>query len=382
MRPDAVSTHELELVTDLKDLDFFEDLKGHSYFFEGVRAWRRPKLEMASRLGREELARFYYFMLLQKRFEEAEERLFLQGLIPGSVFFGRGNEATAVGSAAALEDGDVLFPMHRNMAARFIRGQTPERTMAQFFGRMDGYTRGRDGNVHHGDLPNRILAPISHLGTSLPILAGALYALRYLREPAAGMVYLGEGAVSNGDFHEGINFAAVHRLPVVVVIENNQWAYKTPPSSHQASPCLAMKGPGYGIPGWLVDGTDVLEVFGVCREAVRRGRQGLGPALIECVTMRMVGHSLYDRYAEYVPPEQLERWAARDPIPTYEAFLIDQGICAPEELREMDERVLREIERAIEFAQKSPHPDPATAEDGVFAENPETGARRHRKDGA
>ncbi|MFQ5911817.1 MAG: thiamine pyrophosphate-dependent dehydrogenase E1 component subunit alpha [Nitrospinota bacterium] len=358
---------EADTLSDLLNLDPASDLREGSIYFEGLSATWRPKDHESLGLRSSDHAQLYAYMTLHRRFEETLERVFRQGHVPGTVFFGRGNEATAVGSAYALGPRDILSPLHRNLGARFVRGQTPKRTMAQFFGRVDGYTRGRDANVHHGDRSQRILSMVSHLGTMIPISAGAAYAARYRGEDAVALAYVGEGATSTGDVHEGLNFAAVHRLPLVVVIENNQWAYKTATSLQFASPCLAMRAPGYGFPGWLVDGTDVLEVYAVCREAVSRARAGEGPTLVESVTMRLCGHSVYDRFRDYVPEEQLRDWEARDPILNYEAYLLSHGLLSEKALREIEEKVDADIEEAVAFAKASPLPDPAEAEEGVYA---------------
>ena len=362
------SAPEAATLTDLRDFDPFSDLREGSILFEGLRATWRPKSHETLGLGPSEHAQLYTYMTLHRLFEETLERLFRQDIVPGTVFFGRGNEATAVGSAFALGPRDILSPLHRNLGARFVRGQTLKKTMAQFLGRVGGYTRGRDGNVHHGDRSHRILSMVSHLGTMIPIAAGAAYAARYRGEDAVALAYIGEGATSTGDFHEGINFAGVHRIPLVIVIENNQWAYKTPTSLEYASPCLGMRGPGYGAAGWLVDGTDVLEVYAVCREAIHRARQGEGPALIESFTMRLCGHSVYDRFRDYVPEEQLSAWEARDPIEQYKTHLLSQGLLSEEALREIREKIEADIEEAVEFAKASPFPDPEGVEEGVYAD--------------
>ncbi|MBI2880357.1 MAG: thiamine pyrophosphate-dependent dehydrogenase E1 component subunit alpha [Candidatus Tectomicrobia bacterium] len=369
--PEFNPTLETDSLQNLWNLDLSADLQEGSVHFEGLSANWRPKNHDILPLSPSDHVQLYTYMTLHRRFEETLERLFRQGLVPGTVFFGRGNEATAVGSAYALGPRDILSPLHRNLGARFVRGQTLKRTMAQFLGRMDGYTRGRDGNVHHGDRSRRILSMVSHLGTMIPIAAGTAYAACYRREDAVALSFIGEGATSTGDFHEGMNFAAVHRLPLVVVIENNQWAYKTPAHLEYATPCLAMRGPGYGIPGWLVDGTDVLEVYAVCRDAIQRARDGKGPTLIESVTMRLCGHSVYDRFQDYVPEEQLKAWEARDPIQTYEAYLLSQGLHCEETLRGIREKVGAEIEEAVEFAKASPIPDPREVEEGVYADREE-----------
>lgn len=308
-----------------------------------------------------------YYMRLQRAVEDRGIKLYYQGRIPGAYFTGWGHEATVVGATYALGPDDLIAPMHRDLAAYVMRGIPVRRVFAQFLDREGGLTRGRDGNVHMGDPRLGVFPFISHMAASVPVAAGMALACRQRGEARVVLTFFGDGATSTGAWHEGVNFAAVFRLPVVLILENNQYAYSTPLERQTAARSFVDKAPGYGIPGGTVDGNDVEAVFAATREAVVRARSGGGPTLVECRTMRMRGHSEADRYA-YVPKALLEEWAAKDPIEVYERRLREAGVLAAEQARAMQERIAREIEDALSWAEESPEPDPATVADGVYAE--------------
>ncbi len=308
----------------------------------------------------------YYYMRLSRQIEERVINLYRQGKILGGVYTGIGHEAISVGSAYLLQKEDVLLPMHRDMGAHLVKGQTVERIFAQYLGRKDGVTRGRDGNMHHGDLSRNIVGMISHLAAMIPVAAGVALAGRLQKKNWVALTYIGDGGSNVGDFHEGLNFAGALRLPVVLIIENNQFAYSTPLSKQTAATDLADRAVGYGIPGVIVDGNDVLAVTKVCKEAFARARAGEGPTLIEAKTMRMRGHSEHDDHS-YVPPELLERWKKRDPIERYEQFLTEHALWKAEDKTEIDQRVKKEIERGVAFAEASPFPEGKEAVEDVYA---------------
>ena len=307
-----------------------------------------------------------YYMRLQRAIEDRGIKLYYQGRIPGAYFTGFGHEATVVGAAYALAPDDLLAPMHRDLAAYLMRGMTVGQVFAQFLDREGGPTRGRDGNVHMGDPKLGILPFISHMAASVPVAAGMALACRQRGEPRVVLTYFGDGATSTGAWHEGVNFAAAFRLPLVLVLENNQYAYSTPLARQTAAGALIDKAPGYGIPGVAVDGNDVLAVYAASRDAVARARDGGGPTLIECRTMRMRGHSEADTFA-YVPAETLRDWAARDPIEVFERRLSDEGVLSPEADAAMRARIAREVDAGLEWAEASPEPSPSSVADGVFA---------------
>lgn len=313
------------------------------------------------------LLEMLYYMRLQRAVEDRGIKLYYQGRIPGAYFTGWGHEAIVVGATYALGPDDLIAPMHRDLAAYIMRGIPVRRVFAQFLDREGGLTRGRDGNVHMGDPSLGIFPFISHMAASVPVAAGMALACRQRGESRVVLTFFGDGATSTGAWHEGVNFAAVFRLPVVLVLENNQYAYTTPLDRQTAARSFVDKAPGYGIPGVSIDGNDVLAVFEATREAVERGRGGEGPTLIECRTMRVRGHSEADRYA-YVPKALLEEWAARDPIALFERRLRDNGTLTADADRRMQEQIGREIEEGLEWAEASPDPAPESVTEGVYAD--------------
>jgi TPP-dependent pyruvate/acetoin dehydrogenase alpha subunit len=318
-------------------------------------------------LERHDLLDMLYYMRLQRAVEDRGIKLYYQGRIPGAYFTGWGHEATVVGATYALRSDDLLAPMHRDLAAYIMRGIPVREVFAQFLDREGGPTRGRDGNVHMGD-PRRGIYPfISHMAASVPVAAGMALACRQRGEDRVVLTFFGDGATSTGAWHEGVNFAAVFRLPVILVLENNQYAYSTPLDRQTAARAFIDKAPGYGIESAAVDGNDVVAVFEAARDAVDRARRGDGPTMIECRTMRIRGHSEADRYT-YVPKGLLDEWSARDPIASFEQRLRTDGTLTDEDDRAMRERISREVEEGLEWAEASPEPDPATVTDGVFAD--------------
>src|SRR5579862_89798 len=255
----------------------------------------------------------YYMSLMREIEDRIERKLYRQGKILGGVYVGRGQEAIPVGSALVARPEDVLFPSHRDMAAFLIRGIPPRRIFAQYMGRMDGLTRGREGNMHMGDLSRGLVSIISALAATVPVAAGAALALRYQGRPGVAFSYFGDGATSRGDWHEGVNFATVQKLPVIFICNNNQYAYSTPLSAQMACANVADRGSAYNMPAEMVDGNDVLAVHAATQRALAHCRSGAGPYLIECKTFRMTGHSAHDG-ADYVPRSLFEEWAKRDPI--------------------------------------------------------------------
>src|SRR5512140_2972471 len=219
--------------------------------------------------------RLYYYMRLTRECESTILRLYRQGKIVGGAYTGTGNEATAVGSAATLEARDYLFPMHRDLGAHLVKGQSLRNIFLQQLGRADSLTRGRDGTGHYADPSLKIYGNVSHLAAMIPMAAGVALASKLRHEGAVVMTYIGDGGSNVGEFHEGINFAAVMKLPLVLVIENNQFAYSTPVSRQYAAARLSDRAAGYGIPGQTIDGTDIELVYKTCREAVQRARDGI-----------------------------------------------------------------------------------------------------------
>ena len=316
-----------------------------------------------------ELSRqFLRYLFLQREVEERiERRLYRQGKVLGGVYVGRGQEAICVGSGLVAEPEDMLFPCHRDLALYFIRGIEPKHVFAQYMGRVGGLTRGRDANMHMGDLSKRIVAIISAMAASVPVATGAGMALKYQGSRNIVFNYFGDGATSRGDWHEGINLAAVQKAPVVFICNNNQYAYSTPLEKQMACQHVADRAPGYGIPAEIVDGNDVWAVYHATKRAAEHCRSGAGPYLIECKTFRMTGHSAHDG-GDYVPKHLWEEWGAKDPIVRLERRMLDRGEATQDEIDQLFAGIRREVDEAIEWAEASPYPDPSTLTEGVYEE--------------
>jgi pyruvate dehydrogenase E1 component alpha subunit len=317
-------------------------------------------------LDRADLLRIYRDMLLTRAIEERGHILYRQGRIPGSFYTGRGNEAASVGVASAMAPHDVGSPLHRNLGVHIVRGTEPWRIFANYLGRADSPSRGRDGNIHLGDARLGLIEMVSHLPAILPVAVGCALAFRIRQEPRVAVAWFGNGAAARGDVHEGMNFAGVRRLPVVFVCDNNQWAYSTPNALEYACDTLADRAQGYGFEGVVVDGIDVLEVYREAHRAIEKARTGGGPTLIETKTMRMEGHAVHDD-ASYVPREVLDDWARRDPLDRYRAWLRAEAGLTESEEDTLSSEVKHTVDEAVARAENSPLPDPATLEDGVYA---------------
>jgi pyruvate dehydrogenase E1 component alpha subunit len=317
-------------------------------------------------LDREDLLGIYRNLLITRGVEERGHILYRQGKIPGSFYTGRGNEGAAVAIATAMGPDDVGTPLHRDMGVHIVRGVEPWRIFAQYMGRADGPTHGRDGNVHMADMRLGLIAMVSHLPALMPVAVGAALAFRIREERRVAIGWSGEGAMARGDAHESMNFAGVRRLPVVFVCDNNQWAYSTPTHLEYACEHLADRAQAYGFEGVVVDGTDVLAVYREARRAIDKARDGGGPTLIECLTLRMEGHAVHDD-AFYVPKELFEEWARRDPIERFRGWLRENAELTDEEEEHIGSGVKRLLNEALERAEASPMPDPHDLEDGVYA---------------
>ncbi|MFN0166353.1 MAG: thiamine pyrophosphate-dependent dehydrogenase E1 component subunit alpha [Bryobacteraceae bacterium] len=323
-----------------------------------------PGLLLSSRAA---LARraLHYMKMMREVEDRIERKLYRQGKILGGVYVGRGQEAIPVGAGLHALPEDVLFPSHRDMALFLMRGFTPGQIFAQYMGRVDGLTRGKDGNMHMGDMSRNIVAIISAMAASVPVAAGAAMALKYQGTKNVAFVFFGDGATSRGDWHEGINLAAVQKAPLVLFCNNNQYAYSTPIEKQMACQNVADRAPGYGIPSEVVDGNDVLAVHEAAGRAVAHAREGLGPYLVECKTFRMTGHSAHDG-ATYVPKHLWDEWGSRCPIRLLERQMLEEGWVTEPELRETDAALKQEVDAAIEWAEASPYPDPSELLDNIY----------------
>jgi pyruvate dehydrogenase E1 component alpha subunit len=317
-------------------------------------------------VSRDLCRRMLYFLELMREIEDRIElKLYRQGKILGGCYTGRGQEAIPVGSAILAEKDDWLCPTHRDMGAFLVRGMEPRRIFAQYLGRAAGPTRGRDGNMHMGDLALHLVPIISSIGASVPVAGGIAMALRYRGLPNVVFSYFGDGATSRGDWHEGVNFAAVQKLPVLYLCNNTQYAYSTPLSKQMAVANVADRAAAYGIPAEIVDGNDVIAVYQATRRALAHVRSGRGPCLIECKTFRMTGHSAHDP-ADYVPRAKFEEWSKRDPILTLQKRMVEWNWATEVDFKHLHAQILNEVDEALEWALRCPYPDPAELTDGVY----------------
>jgi TPP-dependent pyruvate/acetoin dehydrogenase alpha subunit len=334
---------------------------------EAASASRLPGRVGTDALTRADRALLLRYMLLMRHSEERGLTLYKQGKVPGSFYDGRGQEATCVGAAFTLGPRDRMCILHRDLGAHFVRGVTPDRYLANYMGRQDGVTGGKDGNMHFGDRELGCVGMVSMLPDMAQVATGMALSFKMRSEPRVAMTFFGEGSTANGQWHEAMNFAGIHHLPVVFVLENNQFAYSTPTTLEFAVDPV-QRAKSYGFPGVSVDGNDVEAVFEVAGVATERARDGDGPTLIECHTMRMHGHGAHDDMG-YVPDGLLEEWSHRDPIELYARRLIDENGFEPTEVDEIRESVAAYVDECAERAVGSPMPDPAVATDGVFAES-------------
>jgi TPP-dependent pyruvate/acetoin dehydrogenase alpha subunit len=320
-----------------------------------------PAVAAAAYLELEDRIWLLRAMLLMRGIEERAMSLYRQGKVPGSFYDGFGQEAVSAGPAFAMAPEDRLCILHRDLAAHLIRGVTPVRILAQYMGRDAGITRGRDGNVHFGDRHLGCVGMVSMLPDMMLVATGMAMAFKLRGEQRCALTWFGDGSTSRGDFHEAMNWAGVQRLPVIFVLENNQYAYSTPLDKQFAVDPVE-RAAAYGFAGVTVDGNDVEAMFEATRAARARAIAGEGPTLIEAVTMRMHGHAAHDDM-KYVPKEQVELWRKRDPIDRQDTRLRELGV----DVDQVRAKVQAEIDAATEQALSSPMPDPADAVDGVFA---------------
>lgn len=303
------------------------------------------------------------WMCMARAMEKRTVELYRQGVITGGCYTGIGNEGTSVAAALALESGDVLVPTHRDLGAHLVRGHGPLEIARQYLKRDSAQTRGRDSGLHLGREGSNVVGMISHLGHMMPVACGIALAEKQQGRDRVVLTTIGDGASSLGDVHESMNFAAIQRLAVIFLIENNQYAYSTPTTLQYACESLSDRASGYGMPGRWVDGTDPYAVHHAVREALERGREGAGPSLIESRTMRMRGHSEHDDFA-YVPPPLVEAWSRWDPLERLKAHLAARF--EADELAATEAEVKAEVDAAFEAAQAEPEAQASAAQEGVF----------------
>jgi len=316
-------------------------------------------------LKREQLLELYRYLMLTRLVEERLVNLYRQTKVVGGVFRSLGQEATAVGTCYALEAQDFISPLIRDLGAVLVKGIRPREIFAQYMAKAWGPSGGRDLNIHFGDMEKGFIGPISHLGDMIPVMTGIALGARMQKKNLVAMAYIGDGGMSTGAFHEGLNFAAVQRLPVIIIAEHNWYAYSTPTSKQTAVENLADKAAGYGIPGHIVDGNDVIACYEVTKRAAEFARGGGGAVLIEAKTYRRKGHAEHDDQ-RYIASEELEMWEKRDPVDRFTRHLLTLEVATQGELDEIVAGVNREIDEDVAWAEESPMPEAEKAAYGVF----------------
>ncbi|MGE0641045.1 MAG: thiamine pyrophosphate-dependent dehydrogenase E1 component subunit alpha [Thermoanaerobaculia bacterium] len=327
-----------------------------------------PEARLAgTTLPRERQLELYRYLKLNRLVEDRLTNLYRQGKVVGGLYSSRGQEAISVGTAYALEDGDVVGPLIRNLGSMLVRGVSPREVFMQYMARGGSPTGGKDCNLHFGDLARGLVSPISMLGALIPVMAGFALAAKMRKLPIVALTYIGDGGTSTGDFHEGMNLAAVLGLPLIVVAEHNGYAYSTPTSRQMKIKDLASRAAAYGIPARIVDGNDVLAVYEASRAVFAAARAGGGPQLLEVKTFRMKGHAEHDD-AGYVPPELFEIWRRKDPIDRFEKHLLGAGLATEADLEAIVAAIQKELDAEVDLALASPMPPPERALEGVYEE--------------
>lgn len=311
-----------------------------------------------------------FYMRLTRSLEDRLDNLFKQGKIVGGLFRSLGQEATAVGSAYALDprQGDIVSPLTRDLGALLVMGALPREVFANYLWRATSLSRGRDQNIHITDLKRGFIGTISPLGTLVAVMNGVMLATRMQKKKSVGMVYIGDGGTSTGAFHEAANFAAVQNLPLVIVGENNAYAYTTPTTRQMRILNLADRVKAYGMPSEIIDGNDVQAVYLSARRAVDRAREGGGPTFIEAKTFRMRGHAAHDNQS-YVPKDVLDQWRKRDPIAHLEKSLKENKIASAKDIDQVNKRAASLLDEDLAWAESQPSPVPEDALGGVYAED-------------
>jgi len=324
-------------------------------------------------LSSEQLLEIYYYLRLTRTLEERLVALYRQSKVIGGLFRSLGQEGESVASAYALERGrnrDILSPLIRNLGSLLVMGAQPLEILRQYMAKANSPTHGRELNVHFSDLEKGYLGQISHLGDMIPVMAGIALTFKLRHEPRVGLVYIGDGGTSTGTFHEGLNFAAVQRLPLVVIGEYNHWAYSTAPEKQFAVKDLAEKAKGYGIPAVTVDGNDVFAVYEATKFAADRARRGKGVHFIEVKTYRRKGHAEHDDQ-HYVPKGELDRWASEnDPVDRYVKRILSADLVGEADVKDIDDRVRVVVDQATDSCVDEPLPEADSALPGVYVEPP------------
>ena len=300
-----------------------------------------------------------------RMFEERVSDLFANNRLPGFVHLYIGEEAVAAGVCATLKPTDYISSTHRGHGHLIAKGGDPKLMMAELFGKKTGYCKGKGGSMHIADIDLGMLGANGIVGGGPPIAAGAALAAQYQGKDAVTVCFFGDGASNQGTTHEAMNLAACWKLPVIFVVENNQFGEFTHQSKHQTIEDIADRAPGYDMPGVIVEGNDVMAVYEAVSEAVSRAREAKGPSLIECKTYRVKGHFEGDPMA-YRDEEEAKEWMAKDPIKQFEKKLLEMGVLIQEKIEELDGTIERELDEAVRFAEESPFPDPSELTQDVY----------------
>jgi len=312
------------------------------------------------------MVEMYQKMLRVRKFEEKVSELFAAGKIPGFVHLYVGEEAVAVGACSALRRDDYMTSTHRGHGHCIAKGGELKYMMAELFGKRTGYCKGKGGSMHIADIDLGILGANGIVGAGIPIAVGAALSAKLRGTDQVALSFFGDGASNRATFHEGINLAAIWHLPAIFLCENNLYAQTTPMRAGTAVENIADRASAYSIPGVIVDGNDVLAVYEAVAEAVGRARRGDGPTLVECKTYRWRGHSEGDPQ-KYRGREEVEDWVRRCPIRRFEAHLTKIGVLTDRDIQEIDEAVRREVQEAVDFAERSPYPRPEEALEDLYA---------------
>ncbi len=320
-------------------------------------------------LSEEDLKRMYYTMVLARSLDERMWILNRQGKV-AFVISGQGQEGAQVGSAYALRpDKDFFLPYYRDLTVALTAGMTARDLMLALFAKAeDPASGGRQMPGHYGHRAHNVVSGSSPIATQIPHAVGIAMAAQIKGEDTVAAVYFGEAATSKGDFHEGLNFAGVLKAPVVFICENNRYAISVPEKKQMSVQNVADRALGYGFPGVITDGNDVLDVYKAAKTAVDRARAGEGPTLIECKTYRIVPHSSDDDESRYRQKVEVEEWKQKGPIERMRRYLRGQGILTEDLEKNIQARVMEEVNDATEYADKAPYPEPDTLTKHVFAE--------------
>src|SRR5712691_7949630 len=318
------------------------------------------------KLTPEQLLDMFYWLKLMRAFDMRLSILVKQGKVRSGVYTGIGQEAIIVGTCFALRKEDFICPLHRDLGSFLMKGVEPRAMMSQMFAKTTGLSKGRDSALHSGVTELGIFGNTSMLGANLPVAAGLGLTFKMEKLDHVVVAYFGEGASNTGDFHEALNFAGVHQLPIVFVCENNQYAYSVPVERSMAIDDVADRAESYGFDGVAINGNEVLAVYQSTQGAMARARGGEGPTLIECKTYRWHGHSEHDK-AFYRTNEELAMWKSRDPIPTFTTYLKGVHVLTDEKEKEIVDRVAKTIDDAVEFATNAPDPTPEDAVTDLYA---------------